>query len=127
MACLQHSVEGYFIPSPSLGTSRDTRASTVASDEREAFQARGESPALWAPVPLEALPPSARLTLLRLKKLRLAAASMAVYFIVVMIVERNAEYLGSAAGPVEHTRSDTLGGKGGRVGTAIQHRNTTTC
>jgi len=84
MACLQHSIEGYFIPAP---RSEDVEQS--------------EAPALFCPVPLEALPPSARLTLARLKTLRLAAAAMAVYFVLVMVVERNAEYLGSAVRGVE--------------------------
>jgi hypothetical protein len=84
MACLQHSFEGYFIPSPE----------TSSEDE----QAPCEAPALFTPVPLQALPVSARLTLERMRKLRLAAIAMSVYFVVVMCVERNAEYLGSAVG-----------------------------
>ena len=96
MACLQHSVEGYFIPSPARAPRSLTSLDRAQTKHHEATWE--EEPALWAPVPLEALPHSARLTLSRLTRLRLATVTMAVYFIVVMIVERNAEFLGSAVG-----------------------------
>ena len=77
MACLQHSVEGYFVPA-------------CGADE-----ACG---AFAAPIPLEALPPNARLTLARLPRLRFAAFALFLYFCAVMLYERNAELIGSAAG-----------------------------
>ena len=87
MACVQHSVEGYFVPGP---TAEDI----------------GEAPYLWQAVPTTQLPPSASLTLARMRTLRLAAGCMAVYFVVVMAMERSAEYLGSAVRRVSTTQTN---------------------